>query len=70
MDTQALDIHTTTTADSAAMRSLARADTGTGSALLDRLAARLDWQVLILSPSQTRLQLHPEIAGARRQPNS
>ena len=70
MDAHALDIHTSTTGDVVVMQPPARADTGTGSALLDRLAARLGWQVLILSPSQTRLQLHPAIVVDPLQPNS
>ena len=34
-----------------------RADTGTGSALLDRLATRLHWQVQLQSPTHARLLL-------------
>ena len=35
-----------------------RADTGTGSALLDRLAARLGWQVAFESPGRVSIRLH------------
>ena len=64
MDAHALDIHITAPADSAAMPRSARADTGTGSALLDRLAVRLGWQVLIQAPTHIRLLLHPGAAVA------
>ena len=33
----------------------ARADVGTGSALLDRLAARLGWRVVFASPAQVSI---------------
>ena len=33
----------------------ARADVGTGSALLDRLAARLGWRVAFASPEQVTI---------------
>ena len=64
MDAHALDIHITAPADSAAMPRSARADTGTGSALLDRLAVRLGWQVLIQAPTHIRLLLQPGAAIA------
>ena len=70
MDAHALDIHTTTAPDSAPLPRSARADTGTGSALLDRLATRLGWQVLILSPTRTRLLLQPATTTDGPQPSS
>ncbi|HOV96132.1 MAG TPA: HAMP domain-containing sensor histidine kinase [Thermomonas sp.] len=63
MDANRLDIVLITPTDATATQPPPRADTGTGSALLDRLAARLHWQVRIHSPAQASLLLHPNASA-------